>query len=95
MTRLGRCLAFELLFNRCQVSVDRFLEQQALLADERLAGLAEADPAVVGQLVRQRFDLEVLLGQLGLLLREQRLHLRQQGWIDVGAGKFVEQVHAR
>lgn len=58
-----------------------------------LAGLAEADPAIVGQFVRQRGDLEVLLGQPGLLLREQRLHLREQGWVDVGAGKVVEQVH--
>jgi hypothetical protein len=96
-TRLGRHLGLKFLLDGGQVRINRFLEQQALRADERLAGLAEADPAVVGQLVRQRGDLEVLLGQLGLLLREQRqhLHLRQQGWIDVGAGKFVEQVHAR
>ena len=94
-TRLGRRLAFEFLFDRGQVHVDRFLEQQALLAGECFTGLAEAYAPVVGQLVRQRGDLEVLLGQLGLLLREQRLHLRQQSRIDVGAGKFVEQVHAR
>jgi hypothetical protein len=68
---LGRRLAFELLLDGGQVGVDRFLEQQALLADERLAGLAETDLAVVGQLVRQRGDLEIFLGQLGLLLREQ------------------------
>jgi len=34
-----------------------------------------------------------LVRQLGLLLRDQGLHLRQQCWVDVGAGKFVEQVH--
>ena len=94
-TRLGRHLGLKFLLDGGQVRINRFLEQQALRADERLAGLAEADPAVVGQLVRQRGDLEVLLGQLDQLLREQRLHLRQQGWIDLGAGKFVEQVHAR
>ena len=93
--RFRRRLTFEFLFDRSQVHVDRFLEQQALLADERLAGLAETYAPVVGQFMRQRGDLEVLLGQLGLLLREQRLHLRQQSRIDVGAGKFVEQVYAR
>lgn len=91
---LGRRLAVEFLLDGRQVHVERFLEQQALLADERLAGLAETDPPIIGQLVRQRGDLEILLGQLGLLLCEQRLHLRQQGWVDVGAGKFVEQVHS-
>jgi hypothetical protein len=102
-------LARQFLFDRRQVHVDRLVEQQALLAGERLAGLAESHAAVVGQLVRQRADLEVLLGQRGitpcqrrvtllergLLLGEQRLHLDQQGWVDVGAGKFVEQVHAQ
>ena len=63
--------------------------------DERFAVLAETYSPVVGQLVRQRGDVEILLGQIGLFLREQRLHLRQQSRIDVGAGKFVEQVHAR
>jgi hypothetical protein len=41
----------------------------------------------------QRRDLEVLLGQLGLLLLEQCPELRQHGGIDVGAGKVVEQLH--
>src|SRR5471030_2410893 len=46
------------------------------------------------EILSKRRDLEVLLRKLGLLLREQRLHLRQQGWIDVGAGKVVERIHA-
>ena len=83
---LGRGLAFELLLDGGQVGIDRFPEQQALLTDERFAGLAERYSPIVGQLVRQRGDLEILLGQLGLLLREQRLHLRQQGRIDISAG---------
>ena len=83
---LGRRLAFELLLDGGQVGIDRFLKQQALLTDERFAGFAEAYSPIVGQLVRQCGDLEILLGQLGLLLREQRLHLRQQGRIDISAG---------
>ena len=51
------------------------------------AGLAETDAPVTGQFVRQRGDLEVLLRQFGL-------HLRQQRWVDVGAGKVVERIHA-
>jgi hypothetical protein len=50
--------------------------------------------------VRQRGDLEVLLGQhrilpcqLGLLLFKQCPNLRQHGGVDVGAGEFVEQIH--
>jgi hypothetical protein len=81
---LGRRLAFELFLDGGQVGIDRFLEQQPLLVDERFAGLAETYSPIVGQLVRERGDLEILLGQLGLLLREQRLHLRQQGRIDIG-----------
>lgn len=83
---LGRRLAFELFLDGGQVGIDRFLEQQPLLADERFAGLAETYSPILGQLVRERGDLEILLGQLGLLLREQRLHLRQQGRIDIGTG---------
>ena len=98
---LGRCLAVEFLLDGGQVHVDRFLEQLALLADERFTGLAKADSAIVGQFVRQRRDLEVLLGQqriasrqIGLLFLDQGTHLRQQSWVDVGAGKVVERVHA-
>jgi hypothetical protein len=91
---LGRCLAFELFLDGGQVHVDRFFEQQALLAGERFTGLAETDPAVIRQLMRQRRDLEVLLGQLGLLLCKQRPDLYQQRWVNVGGGKFVERVQA-
>lgn len=48
-----------------------------MLVDERLASLTEADPAVVGQLVAQRRDLEAFLGQLEPQLRD--LRQRQQG----------------
>jgi hypothetical protein len=105
---LGRRLAFEFFLDGGQVHVDRFLEQLALLADERFTCFAEAYPAVVGQFVRQRRDFEVLLGEqriasrqgriasgeLGLLPINQGTHLRQQCWVDAGAGKVVERVHA-
>lgn len=52
-TRLGRGLAFEFLFDRGEDNVDRFLERQMSLASERLPNPVEADPAVVGKLVRQ------------------------------------------
>ena len=65
---LGRRLAFELFLDGGQVGIDRFLEQQPLLADECLAGLAETCSPIVGQLVRERGDLEILLGQLDLHL---------------------------
>ena len=91
--RLAAGLAFQLALDGGQVHVNRFLEQRALLAAEHFAGLAIADALEVGQFVRQGRDLEILLGQLDLLLLDQRTHLRQHGGIDIGAGEFVEQIH--
>ena len=92
--RFDGCLAAQFLIDGREVHIDGLVEQQALFANQCFAGLAEAHTFVIGQLERQRLNLEVILGQLGLLLFDQRLHLRQQRWSDVGAGKFVEQVHA-
>jgi hypothetical protein len=106
--RLGRCLAAQFLIDGREVHIDGLVEQHALFSDQCFTGLAEAHALVIGQLKRQRLDLEIIFGKdciqarqlvvcvnyLGLLLREQRLHLRQQRWVDVGVGKFVEQVHS-
>jgi hypothetical protein len=76
---LGRRLGVKFLLDRGQVGVDRFLKQQALFATERFTGLAEAYPAVVGQFVRQRLDLEILLGQQGILPRQLGLLMPELG----------------
>ena len=98
--RFDAGLIFQLLLDGGQVHVDRFLEQRALLAGEHFAGLAVADALQIGQFMRQGRDLEVLLGQLCLLLHQARLllveqcpNLRQHSWIDIGLGKLIEQVH--
>ena len=91
--RFDAGLIFQLLLDGGQVHVDRLLEQRALLASERFAGLAVADALQIGQFVRQGRDFEVFLGQLCLLLVEQCPNLRQHRWIDIGAGKFVEKAH--
>jgi hypothetical protein len=88
--RFDGCLAAQFLIDGREVHIDGLVEQHALFHDQCFAGLAKAHALVISQLERQRLDLEVLLGQLGLLLFDQRLHLRQQRWSDVGAGKFVE-----
>lgn len=91
---LGRCLAVEFFVDGCQVHIDRLVKQRALFTDQRFAGFAEANSFVISQLERQRLDLEVILGQLGLLLRKRGPYLRQHGGIDIGTGKVVEQIHA-
>lgn len=90
--RFEGCLAAQFLIDGREVHIDGLVEQQALFANQCFAGLAEAHTLVLDQLERQRLDLEVILGQLGLLLFDQ--HLQQQRCSDVGAGKFVKQVHA-
>lgn len=65
-----RRLAFDLLVDGGQVGIVRFLEQRTLFTNERLAGLVETYSPVVGKLVCQRGDCELLLGQQGTALRQ-------------------------
>ncbi len=81
--RLRAGMAFEFFFDGCQIHVDRFFKQIALLAGQHFAGLAVTDPPQIRQLVRQPADL-------GLLLLDQCPHLRKHGRIDVSPGKLVE-----
>jgi hypothetical protein len=87
---LGRRLGVKFLLDRGQVGVDRFLKQQALFATERFTGLAEAYPAVVGQFVRQRLDLEILLGQQGILPRQLDLLMPELGLLLLQLSLLIE-----
>lgn len=74
---------FRVFFDVSQVHVGCFLEQHGLFASGRFTGLAEADSAVVGQFVRQRGDLDVILDQ-------HCPYLRQEGRINIGIASALE-----